>query len=72
MATTKKTGPHPCIAKINGLLKEQGSRLTGSIMLVGMPARATPIVVATESTEGKKRSPVVLTANFCPFCGEGL
>lgn len=68
MAAKKKNSPHPCIAQVNKALEPQGSRLIGTITLTGT---TTPIIVATESTIGKKRS-VLLTANFCPFCGADM
>ena len=70
MAAKKRAAVHPCIAQINKMLAPRGARLIGTLVLSGAP---TPIVIATESTEFKKtKRPMLLTANFCPFCGEEM
>lgn len=65
-----KTKPCKCIPMVNDALRERNAQLVGTIMLRG----GTPkVIVATESngeTMRHKFQPVMLAANYCPFCGK--
>lgn len=59
-----------CIASINKLLRTRKAQLLGTIRLKG--AGPAKVIIATE-TDGDaprhKFQPIMLAANFCPFCG---
>lgn len=61
---------HGCIKKINMALAIRNARLLSCLQLKKSPTR---IFVATEKVDSKNRDSVpLLSANFCPFCGESL
>lgn len=67
---TKKDKACKCHTEINELLKERKAQLVGTIRLDGSAPKA---LVATESngeTMRHKFMPVMLVANYCPFCGK--
>lgn len=59
-----------CHAMVNEALAPRKAQLVGSMRLDGSTPKA---IVATESngeTMRHKFMPVMLAANFCPFCGK--
>lgn len=73
MAAKKKTAKKKtcdCHAMINKALAERKAQLVGTIRLDGSQPK---VIVATESngeTMRHKFQPVMLMANYCPFCGK--
>jgi hypothetical protein len=62
---------HQCITKINNQLKAKNTRITQMMMFgVDMSQQSDPMVVMTEKIDLTVRGkPVVVFANYCPFCG---
>ena len=73
MASKRKTKAkeHPCFAKVDDLLREQGDCLQRMISITNSPRT---VYVATErvGSASWKRGSSWLAASFCPFCGVAM
>lgn len=59
---------HACFESANAVLKEKNTKLSFAMQIPGGEER---LIIATEQVAyGPK--PVIICANFCPFCGVRL
>lgn len=56
-----------CIEQLDDALKNKGVQVNATIPLDGTQPKA---VVNTVKVSGRGKSPVVIPAAFCPFCGQ--
>ena len=60
-----------CMKQVNERLAERNAKLATTFQVTHDMGIKMRLLVATEKIDKAKRKPVpVVTASFCPFCGE--
>jgi len=62
------TEEHKCFESANELLRKKNTKLSFAMQI---PSGESRLVIGTEKV-GRGPKPVLMLANFCPFCGVHL